>query len=124
VGDFVEMSLRMNRQVASFREVLSEQAVCVLVATSLPWAARVTEVDFDSSRHAELNVPGHFLAAILKRPRFSWTQNSYEYDVQGGRDDQEKSKQGGYGAAHAGRCARHGRVIGGESPLRAHWREP
>ncbi len=39
---------------------------------------------------------------ILKRPRFSWTQISYEYDVQGGRDDQEESKQGGYAAAHGG----------------------
>jgi len=38
----------------------------------------------------------------VSRPRFSWTQNSEEYDVQGGRDEQEESEQGGYAVAHAG----------------------
>ena len=40
--------------------------------------------------------------AKLSRPRFSWTQNSGEYDVQGGRDEQEGSKQEGYAGAYAG----------------------
>ena len=31
----------------------------------------------------------------LRRPRCSWTQISEEYDVQGGMDEQEGSKQGG-----------------------------
>ena len=44
---FVQMSLRVYRHVGAFGEVLSEQAISVLIGTPLPWALRITEVDID-----------------------------------------------------------------------------
>ena len=38
----------------------------------------------------------------VKRPLFSWTQISEEYDVQGGGDEQERKEQEGYAGAHEG----------------------
>src|ERR1700758_2034987 len=35
-GHFVEMGLRVHRQVGSFRKILSQQAIGVLVGTALP----------------------------------------------------------------------------------------
>src|SRR4249919_2407849 len=48
--DFVEMSLRVPRQVGSFRKVLPQQTIGVLIRTTLPGALRVTEVDVDVGR--------------------------------------------------------------------------
>jgi precorrin-6x reductase len=42
------MRLAMDCQVASLRKVLPEQSIRIFIAASLPWAARVTEVDFNS----------------------------------------------------------------------------
>ncbi len=38
----------------------------------------------------------------VRRPRFSWTHISEEYDVEGGRNEQEESEQRGCAGAHAG----------------------
>jgi hypothetical protein len=38
----------------------------------------------------------------VRRPRFSWTQISEEYDVQGGRDEQEEWKPEGYAGGNEG----------------------
>src|SRR6201981_3661635 len=35
-GHFVEMGLRVHRQVGSFRKILSQQAIGVLIGTALP----------------------------------------------------------------------------------------
>ena len=44
-------------------------------------------------------LPGQqFELVAVWRPRFSWTQNSEEYDVQGGWDEQEKSRYRGLSA--------------------------
>ena len=47
------MSLRVYRHVGAFGEVLSEQAISVLIGTPLPRALRITEVDIDVGRQAE-----------------------------------------------------------------------
>ena len=58
------MSLRVHRQVGSFGEVLSEQAVGVLVGTPLPRTSRITEVDIDVRRQAKTAMIREFLAAV------------------------------------------------------------
>src|SRR2546421_12745534 len=49
-GHFVEMGLRVNRQVGSFRKMLSQQAIGVLVGTALPWTLRIAKVNIDVGR--------------------------------------------------------------------------
>ena len=44
-GDLVEVGLGEGREVGSFREVLSQQAVGALVAAPLPGASGIAEVD-------------------------------------------------------------------------------
>ena len=44
----VKIVLGVDGEVGAFREVLMQQAVRVLVASALPWAFRVTEVDLDA----------------------------------------------------------------------------
>jgi hypothetical protein len=41
----IEVGLGEAREIGSSREVLSQQAVGVLVAATLPWTARITEVN-------------------------------------------------------------------------------
>ncbi len=47
------MSLRVHRQVGSLGEVLSEQAIGVLVGTALPRTLRIAEVHIDVGRQAK-----------------------------------------------------------------------
>src|SRR5829696_5347122 len=49
-GDPIELGLRMQRQVGALREVLPEQAVGVLVRTTLPRRMRVAEIHRDPVR--------------------------------------------------------------------------
>src|SRR5215467_8802331 len=49
-GHFVEMGLRVHRQVGSFRKVLSQQAIGVLVGTALPRTLRIAKVNIDVGR--------------------------------------------------------------------------
>src|SRR6266849_2162778 len=49
-GHFVEMGLRVHRQVGSFRKILSQQAIGVLVVTALPWTLRIAKVNIDVDR--------------------------------------------------------------------------
>ncbi len=58
------MSLRVHRQVGSFGEVLSEQAIGVLIRTTLPWTSRITEVDIDVGRQAKAAMIREFPAAV------------------------------------------------------------
>src|SRR3974390_643473 len=47
---FVEMGLRVHRQVGSLRKVLSQQTISVLIGTALPRALRIAEVNVDVGR--------------------------------------------------------------------------
>src|SRR5216683_6295709 len=49
-GHIVEMGLRVHRQVGSFRKILSQQAIGVLVGTALPWTLRIAKVNIDVGR--------------------------------------------------------------------------
>ncbi len=58
------MSLRVYGQVGSLGEVLSEQAIGVLIGTTLPRALRITEVDIDVGRQAKPSMIREFLAPV------------------------------------------------------------
>src|SRR5260370_41161428 len=47
---FVQMSLRMHRQVGPLREVLPEQTIGVFIGTALPRTLRIAEVNGDVGR--------------------------------------------------------------------------
>src|SRR5258705_11349096 len=49
-GHFVEMGLRVHRQVGSFRKILSQQAIGVLVGTALPWTLRIAKANIHDGR--------------------------------------------------------------------------
>ncbi len=58
-GDRVEVGLGEAREIASSREVLSQQAVGVLVAAALPGAAWIAEVNLHVGGNREAFVARH-----------------------------------------------------------------
>lgn len=63
-GDAVEILLAVHGQIGSFREVLPQQAIGVLVRAALPGAVGVTEIHLDVRGQAQLPVIGKFLAPV------------------------------------------------------------
>ena len=61
---FVQMSLRVHREVGSLRKVLSQQTIGVLIGTALPRTLRIAEVDVDVGCQGKSSMVGKFLAAI------------------------------------------------------------
>jgi hypothetical protein len=49
-GNFVQISLRMHRQVGPLREVLPQQSIGVFIRTALPRTLRIAEVNVDVGR--------------------------------------------------------------------------
>src|ERR1035437_6001434 len=47
---FIQIGLRVHRQVGSLRKVLSQQTIGVLVGTALPRTLRIAEVNVDVGR--------------------------------------------------------------------------
>jgi hypothetical protein len=47
---FVQISLRMHRQVGPLREVLPQQSIGGFIGTALPWTLRIAEVNVDVGR--------------------------------------------------------------------------
>src|SRR5690349_16021291 len=61
---FIQMSLRILRQVGSLRKVLSQQAIGVLIRTALPRTLRIAEVNIDVGRQRKSPMIGKLLAAV------------------------------------------------------------
>src|SRR5258707_13032132 len=61
---FVQMGLRVHRQVGALWKVLSQQAVGVLVGPALPWALRIAKIDVDVARHRKATMIRKFLAPV------------------------------------------------------------
>src|ERR1700731_2421530 len=61
---FVQMGLRMHRQVGALRKVLSQQAIGVLVRTALPRALRIAKIDVDVGRQRKSTMSRQFLAPV------------------------------------------------------------
>ena len=62
--DGLEVGSTVPGQVGALWEVLSKQAVRVLVGAALPWAVRVAEVDLDAGVDAQLGVLGHLRSLV------------------------------------------------------------
>src|SRR5262245_61917723 len=63
----IEVGLGEAREIGSSREVLSQQAVGVLVTATLPWTARITEVNLHVSGNREAFVARHLLALVPRQ---------------------------------------------------------
>src|SRR5271154_91100 len=61
---FVQMGLRVHRQVGALWKVLSQQAIGVLVRPALPWALRIAKIDVDVGRQRKATMIRQFLAAV------------------------------------------------------------
>jgi hypothetical protein len=58
------MGLRMYRQVGALRKVLSQQAIGVLVRSTLPRALRIAKIDVDVGRQRKATMSRQFFAPI------------------------------------------------------------
>src|SRR6267378_6091699 len=50
---FVQIGLRMHRQVGTLRKVLSQQTIGVLIRAALPWALRIAKINVDVCRQID-----------------------------------------------------------------------
>ena len=58
---FVQMGLRVHRQIGALREVLSQQAIGILVRPALPRALRIAKIDVDVGRQRKATMIRKFL---------------------------------------------------------------
>src|ERR1700691_4590981 len=58
------MGLRMHRQVGALREVLSQQAIGVLIRPTLPRALRIAKIHVDVGRQRKSTMSRQFLAPV------------------------------------------------------------
>src|SRR5712691_6328844 len=61
---FVQIGLRVQRQVGALRKVLSQQAIGVLVRPALPRALRIAKIYVDFGRQRKATMIGKFLAPV------------------------------------------------------------
>src|ERR1700681_3155030 len=61
---FVQMGLRVHRQVGALRKVLSQQAIGVLIRPALPRALRIAKIDVDVGRQRKATMIRKFLAPV------------------------------------------------------------
>src|SRR6266480_6786928 len=64
---FVQIGLRVHRQVGAAREVLSLQAIGVLVRPALPWALRIAKIYGDFGRQRKATMIRKFLSPVPVR---------------------------------------------------------
>jgi hypothetical protein len=63
----VQLRLRVHRQVGSLEKILPQQAVGVLIGSTLPRTLRIAEVDVDVGRHRNPPMIGKLLAPVAGR---------------------------------------------------------
>lgn len=66
-GDLVKLTMAVHAQVGAFCQVLPDQAIDVLIASTLPWAVRVRKVDLQSRAFSQLLVKRHLLALVVRQ---------------------------------------------------------
>ena len=64
-GDGIQLLLTVYRQVSPLGQVLADQAVDVFVATALPGAVRVAEVNSDPCLLGDFSMPRHLPALVV-----------------------------------------------------------
>src|SRR5438034_11590926 len=63
-GHFVEMGLRVQRQVVFFRKILSQQAIGVLVGNALPLILLIVKVKIDLVSYCEMSIVNSLLPVV------------------------------------------------------------
>lgn len=71
--------MTMNRQVRSLGQTLTDQAVGIFIAASLPATGPVGKVHLNAGSHCQLVVPTHFFALVIGQ-RFA--QRGLRYTIQ------------------------------------------
>src|SRR6267154_5147017 len=61
---FVQIGLRMHRQVGALRKVLSQQTIGVLIRAALPRALRIAKINVDVCRQREPSMVRKFLTPV------------------------------------------------------------
>src|SRR5467141_2658784 len=61
---FVQIGLRMHRQVSALRKVLSQQTIDVLIRAALPWVLRIAKINVDVCRQREPSMVRKFLTPV------------------------------------------------------------
>src|SRR5258706_1944322 len=61
---FVQIGLRVHRQVGALRKVLSQQTIGVLIGPALPRALWIAEVNIDAGRQRKSSMIRKFLAPV------------------------------------------------------------
>src|SRR5450759_4972212 len=61
---FVQIGLRVHRQVGALRKVLPQQAIGVLVRPALPRALRIAKINVDVSRQRKATMIRKFLSSV------------------------------------------------------------
>lgn len=60
----VEFALNVPADVCTFRKVLAQQSICILVRATLPRASWITEVDFQAGVDAKLSMLGQLRTLV------------------------------------------------------------
>ena len=63
----IKFSFLIPTEVGAFRKILSQQAICIFICTSLPGASRITEVDLQPSIDTKLCMLGQFRALVPRQ---------------------------------------------------------
>src|SRR6267154_562805 len=63
-GYFIQIRLRVRGQVSSFRKILSQQTIGVLIRTALPRALRIAKIYVDLGRQRKATVIRKFLSPV------------------------------------------------------------
>jgi hypothetical protein len=61
---FVQIGLRVHRQIGALWKVLSQQAVGVLIRAALPRALRIAKIDVDVGRQRKAMMIREFLSSV------------------------------------------------------------
>ena len=61
---FVQVGLRVHRQIGALGKVLSQQAIGVLIRAALPRALRIAKIDVDVGRQRKAAMIREFLAPV------------------------------------------------------------
>src|SRR5665647_659214 len=83
---FVQIGLRVHRQVSSLRKVLSQQTIGVLVGTALPRTLRIAEVNVDVGRQRKSSMIRKLLAPIPGQRLIQLTRQHFRLLDERGND--------------------------------------
>ncbi len=94
VGNGVQVSLGVHRQVGALGQILAQQSVGVLAGAALPGAVGVTEVHAHAGVGGELGMAGHLSTLVVRHALAQWRSNRPQL----GR--QASQGRGGRGIGH------------------------